>query len=112
MTLKDKIIGLLKTTPLLPYDEELGDTSNPDYIGPRAVNELAEQLVGIMMFSTSIDDMGPRPTTTGTPIYEVVARLIETDPHQWSSRPCQTCTAVSALIGRDFGCVKVRKEKT
>ncbi len=31
-------------------------------------------------------------------------RLIEEDPHQWSSRPCQTCRAISNLIGRPFGC--------
>lgn len=34
--------------------------------------------------------------------------LIETDPHSWSPRPCPTCRTVSTLIGRDFGCVKVR----
>lgn len=28
----------------------------------------------------------------------------ERDPHQWSTRPCQTCAAVSELIGRSFGC--------
>jgi hypothetical protein len=31
--------------------------------------------------------------------------LIQADPHSWSSRPCSTCKAVSALIGRPFGCV-------
>jgi hypothetical protein len=35
---------------------------------------------------------------------EVIARLIEADPHQWSSRPCQTCRAISATLGRPFGC--------
>jgi hypothetical protein len=32
--------------------------------------------------------------------------LIESDPHQWSPRPCQTCSAVSAILGRPFGCSK------
>lgn len=34
--------------------------------------------------------------------------LLEQDPHQFSTRPCQTCNQVSALIGRKFGCVKLR----
>lgn len=35
---------------------------------------------------------------------ESVASVIEKDPHQWSSRPCQTCRVVSGLLGRPFGC--------
>lgn len=35
---------------------------------------------------------------------DTALKLIETDPHQWSARPCQTCAAVSLLIGRPFGC--------
>ena len=31
--------------------------------------------------------------------------LIQEDPHQWSKRPCSTCRAVSAIIGKPFGCV-------
>lgn len=37
---------------------------------------------------------------------EVVARLIESDPHQWSTRPCQTCHQITAILGRPFGCYK------
>lgn len=37
---------------------------------------------------------------------DMVATLIERDPHQWSARPCQTCSVVSGLIGRAFGCEK------
>ncbi len=32
--------------------------------------------------------------------------LLEVDPHSFSSRPCQTCMAVSTLIGRSYGCSK------
>lgn len=35
---------------------------------------------------------------------ETVAQLLERDPHHFSSRPCPTCTAVSALVDRAFGC--------
>jgi len=42
---------------------------------------------------------------------ETVLNLIEADPHSWSNRPCQTCTAISAMIGRPFGCVRVMEEK-
>lgn len=37
-----------------------------------------------------------------------VTDLLEADPHQWSTRPCQTCQAVSALAGYPFGCVRKR----
>lgn len=36
--------------------------------------------------------------------------LIESDPHGFSKRPCSTCQAVSAIIGRPFGCVKRAQE--
>lgn len=39
-------------------------------------------------------------------ISETVARLFEADPHQYSSRPCQTCRAISSLLNRPFGCEK------
>jgi len=35
---------------------------------------------------------------------EAVASVVERDPHQWSSRPCSSCRAVSGLLGRSFGC--------
>jgi len=28
----------------------------------------------------------------------------QTDPHQWSSQPCKTCTEISDIIKRPFGC--------
>jgi hypothetical protein len=37
--------------------------------------------------------------------------LIEQDPHQWSTRPCQTCLIASQLIGRKFGCSAKREGK-
>ncbi len=38
-------------------------------------------------------------------LMEAVLMLIQRDPHQWSTRPCSTCQAVSSLAGRPFGCV-------
>jgi hypothetical protein len=35
---------------------------------------------------------------------ESVASVIERDPHHWKPRPCQTCRAISTLLGRPFGC--------
>ena len=29
---------------------------------------------------------------------------IQADPHQWSTRPCPTCRAVTAITGIKFGC--------
>jgi hypothetical protein len=37
-------------------------------------------------------------------LIDAALRLIEADPHQWSPRPCATCQAVSAIVGRRFGC--------
>lgn len=39
-------------------------------------------------------------------VSDAIAVLIEADPHEWSTQPCQTCTAISSLLGRNFGCVK------
>lgn len=38
-------------------------------------------------------------------ITEPVLRLIQEDPHQWSTRTCQTCRTISSLIDKPFGCV-------
>jgi hypothetical protein len=37
--------------------------------------------------------------------------LIQADPHQWSTRPCQTCRSVSSLAGRPFGCLAYKQAK-
>jgi hypothetical protein len=38
-----------------------------------------------------------------------ILQLIQSDPHQWSARPCATCLAISSLAGKPFGCM-TRKE--
>ena len=38
-------------------------------------------------------------------------RLIQKDPHQWSTRPCSTCETITNLLDMPFGCVLYRKEK-
>jgi hypothetical protein len=53
----------------------------------------------------------PQTAEDVSSVEAVVCRLIEADPHGWSTRPCQTCTAISALTRRDFGCVRKAKEK-
>lgn len=37
-------------------------------------------------------------------IMDAVVETIGIDGHQWSNRPCQTCLAITGLIGRPFGC--------
>ena len=37
--------------------------------------------------------------------------VIGIDGHIFGSRPCSTCTAVSSLAGRDFGCVAHAKRR-
>lgn len=33
-----------------------------------------------------------------------ILRLIQNDPHQWSTRPCTTCQTISQLVNKPFGC--------
>ncbi len=37
-------------------------------------------------------------------IMDAVVEVIGVDGHQWSDRPCSTCQAVSAMIGKPYGC--------
>jgi hypothetical protein len=43
-------------------------------------------------------------------IVEAMLDLLQTDGHQWSSRPCDTCRAISGLAGRTFGCIRYAEE--
>jgi len=31
-------------------------------------------------------------------------RALESDLHNWGYRPCPTCSAITAALGRPFGC--------
>lgn len=42
---------------------------------------------------------------------KAVNDLIYVDSHRWSTRPCPTCNAITALIGEPFGCDRKRKEQ-
>ena len=42
-------------------------------------------------------------------ITDSVADLIFADPHQWSSRPCETCRTITTLIGKPFGCYRYQQ---
>lgn len=44
-------------------------------------------------------------------ILGVGADVLYQDPHQWSDRPCQTCRAVTDLLGAPFGCIRFSLEK-
>jgi hypothetical protein len=37
--------------------------------------------------------------------------LIQADPHQWSTRGCQTCRTVSGLIEKPFGCILYAEQR-
>lgn len=38
--------------------------------------------------------------------------LIYVDPHSWSTRPCSTRKAITALLGQRFGCDRFREGRT
>lgn len=48
-------------------------------------------------------------------LFNAVLGMLQEDPHTWSTRPCQTCRAISGIIGEPFGCYlyaeQRRKEK-
>ena len=37
--------------------------------------------------------------------------LLHSDSHQWSTRPCSTCKAISAVFGEPFGCIRYAKDR-
>lgn len=39
-------------------------------------------------------------------VMEPIIRLLEVDGHTFSTRPCQTCRAISSILGKPFGCSK------
>lgn len=38
-----------------------------------------------------------------------ILRLMYEDPHQWSNRPCNTCRAITAILGKPFGCYEYQQ---
>ena len=44
-------------------------------------------------------------------VMDSVIAVIGIDGHQWSDRPCQTCLAVTGLIGRPYGCYWYQAKK-
>ncbi len=67
------------------------EPSSPGSIDTKADKDYVHEVAGILM----------------KPILD----LLQTDPHQWSARPCSTCDTISALAGRSFGCVKYGKNQ-
>lgn len=44
-------------------------------------------------------------------IMNSVVETIGLDGHTWSDRPCQTCLAITGLIGRPYGCYWYQEKK-
>lgn len=44
-------------------------------------------------------------------LMETVLKLIQNDSHHWSKRPCSTCSSISTIVGKPFGCYKYREDK-
>lgn len=46
-------------------------------------------------------------------IVEPLLRLLQDDPHSWSTRPCDTCRTIQSLTGKAFGCyLYAQKQRT
>ncbi len=56
------------------------------------------------------------PTTRATEdslmriLAESMAKILEANPHQWFSQPCESCMIISNLLGRPFGCEKKMRD--
>jgi hypothetical protein len=44
-------------------------------------------------------------------IVEPILSLLQNDPHQWSTRPCPTCSSITTIIGKPFGCILMAEQK-
>lgn len=91
-----------------PHEIEFKEWSWAGALGPQESDdrELPTMKSGSSASYRAAGAMGPQEPDDAPKesIAEVICRLIEADPHQWSKRPCPTCRAVSALLGRNFGC--------
>ena len=38
-------------------------------------------------------------------------RLMQADPHMWSTRPCATCKEITALVGKNYGCYTIQERQ-
>ena len=44
-------------------------------------------------------------------LMDAVLDIIQRDSHQWSNRPCESCRAISGIIGRPFGCYEYQRQR-
>lgn len=69
------------------------------------LRELRSLEMAVDTLGDRVKDLESRADRGARRDLELLARLVEADPHQWSTRPCQTCTTASSVLGRSFGCV-------
>ena len=43
-------------------------------------------------------------------VIDAVVNAIQNDGHVYGTRPCETCRAVSGIIGKPFGCYKYQED--
>ena len=43
-------------------------------------------------------------------VIDAVVNAIQNDGHIYGNRPCETCRAVSGIMGRPFGCYKYQED--
>ena len=44
-------------------------------------------------------------------LMDAVLDIVQNDSHLWGSRPCQSCQAISGIIGKPFGCYKYQESR-
>lgn len=45
-------------------------------------------------------------------MFSVAMDALYEDNHYWSTRPCPTCRAITAMVGFDVGCSRMAKDET
>lgn len=44
-------------------------------------------------------------------LMDAVLGALQADPHSWSERPCQTCKAITGIVGRPFCCYLYQQQR-
>ncbi len=87
---------------MTPFDEDPSENKTELDLCIDEIHELQTQLT--IAKDKNDEDVKRSVKVAVSIIMKSVIEIIGIDGHSWSDRPCQTCRAVSGLIGEPFGC--------
>lgn len=94
--------------PLLMYADDNADRQVDEAVVRERNKSESPVFVITELPPTTLKSVEPSPASedAANRVLHAVLAAIEADPHSWSTRPCASCSAVSAIVGRPFGCLK------